>query len=212
MNWSLNELEAMCRKAARGAGYSWGLAEEAGKATRWLAAAGLPGPACLLHLLEAVDSRDFACFTPDITDATCTASQGFLCPLLTGAALCDGALGPLPSQGLRLMNLSSPLLLLPFVVTTFETAQLSWTRVKLSVDQGVVSRDGPALDLACPQADVAVLEPIAAVGGRPLAVQTRAILAADTCTRLAAFAHRTFAPATEASRLAGAGAGLSDND
>ena len=47
MNWSLNELDAMARKAARGAGYSWGLAEEAGRATRWLAAAGLPGPMCL---------------------------------------------------------------------------------------------------------------------------------------------------------------------
>ena len=31
MNWSLNELDAMARKAARGAGYSWGLAEEAGR-------------------------------------------------------------------------------------------------------------------------------------------------------------------------------------
>ena len=212
MNWSLNELEAMCRKAVRGAGYSWGLAEEAGKATRWLAAAGLPGPACLLHLLEAVDNRDFASFTPNITDATCTASHGFLCPLMTGTAMCDGALGPPPSQGLRLLNLSSPLLLLPFVVTAFETVQLSWTRVQLSAYQGVVSWDGAVLDLARPQADVAVLEPIAVAGCRPLAVQTRAILEAKTCTRLEAFAHRTFAPSTEASRLAGAGAGLSDND
>ncbi|MDG2403519.1 MAG: DUF3726 domain-containing protein [Paracoccaceae bacterium] len=212
MNWSLNELEALCRKAARGAGYSWGLAEEAGKATRWLAATGLPGPACLLHLLEAVDQRDFAGFKPDITDSTCTASHGFLCPLLTGAALCDGALGQSPSQGLRLVKLSSPLLLLPFVVTAFETAQLRWTRVQLSADQGAVSWKGVVRDLACPQADVAVLEPIAVAGGRPLAAQTRAILEVDNCTRLEAFAHRTFAPATEASRLVGAGAGLSDND
>lgn len=212
MNWSLNELEAMCRKAARGAGYSWGLAEEAGKATRWLAAAGLPGPACLLHLFEAVDSRDFASFKPNITDATCTASHGFLCPLMTGTAMCDGALGPPPPQGLRLVNLSSPLLLLPFVVTAFEIVQLSWIRVQLSACQGVISWDGAELDLARPQADVAVLEPIAVAGGRPLAVQTRAILEAETCTRLEAFAHRTFAPATEASRLAGAGAGLLDND
>ena len=33
MNLSLNEVDAMAKKAARGAGYSWGLAEEAGKAT-----------------------------------------------------------------------------------------------------------------------------------------------------------------------------------
>ena len=47
MTWSLNEIETLSRKAARGAGLSWGLAEEAGKATRWLAAAGLPGPQVL---------------------------------------------------------------------------------------------------------------------------------------------------------------------
>ncbi|MEL7259121.1 MAG: DUF3726 domain-containing protein, partial [Pseudomonadota bacterium] len=43
MSWSLNEVESLARKAARGAGYSWGLAEEAGKATRWTCAAGWPG-------------------------------------------------------------------------------------------------------------------------------------------------------------------------
>ena len=35
---------------------------------------------------------------------------------------------------------------------------------------------------------------------------------ATSWSRLAVFAQRTFAPATEASRLSGAGAGLSDNN
>jgi len=34
----------------------------------------------------------------------------------------------------------------------------------------------------------------------------------ETVNALSAFAARTYAPATEESRLAGAGAGLSDND
>ncbi|NND22495.1 MAG: DUF3726 domain-containing protein, partial [Silicimonas sp.] len=38
MSYSLNEVEATAKKAARGAGYPWGLAEEAAKATRWLCA------------------------------------------------------------------------------------------------------------------------------------------------------------------------------
>ena len=33
MNFSLNEMEAIAKRAARGAGYPWGLAEEASKAT-----------------------------------------------------------------------------------------------------------------------------------------------------------------------------------
>jgi hypothetical protein len=32
---SLNEIEAMAKRAVRGAGLAWGLAEEAGKALRW---------------------------------------------------------------------------------------------------------------------------------------------------------------------------------
>ncbi|MDG1258191.1 MAG: DUF3726 domain-containing protein, partial [Paracoccaceae bacterium] len=42
--------------------------------------------------------------------------------------------------------------------------------------------------------------------------QSRAVIDVKTRTCLEEFAQRTFAPATEASRLAGAGAGLSDND
>ncbi len=53
MSWSLNEIEGLARKAARGSGLSWGLAEEAGKATRWLCAAGLPGADALAGLLTA---------------------------------------------------------------------------------------------------------------------------------------------------------------
>ena len=33
---SLPEIDALCLKAARGAGYSWGVAEEASFAARWL--------------------------------------------------------------------------------------------------------------------------------------------------------------------------------
>ena len=40
MTWSLNELEAEVKKAIKGAGLSWGLAEEGSKAVRWLAAHG----------------------------------------------------------------------------------------------------------------------------------------------------------------------------
>ena len=47
MHASLNEIESLCKKAARGAGLSWGLAEEAGKAARWLSAHGLDGPGVL---------------------------------------------------------------------------------------------------------------------------------------------------------------------
>ena len=51
MTWSLNEIESLAKNATRGAGRDWGLAEEAGKATRWLCAAGWPGADLLAELL-----------------------------------------------------------------------------------------------------------------------------------------------------------------
>ena len=52
MALSQNEIESLCIKAARGAGYSWGLAEQAGFAAGWLAARGLDATAPLLALLR----------------------------------------------------------------------------------------------------------------------------------------------------------------
>ena len=47
---------------------------------------------------------------------------------------------------------------------------------------------------------------------RGLPTTTEVAIPADTLAALEALGHRTYAPATEASRLSGAGAGLTDND
>ena len=49
---SLNEIEGLSYKAARGAGMSWGLAEEAAFATRWLAVRDANWSGSLIALLE----------------------------------------------------------------------------------------------------------------------------------------------------------------
>ena len=54
MTWSLNELEAETRKAIRGAGLSWGLSEDGGKAVRWLAAHGVDPLPALRDVLDGM--------------------------------------------------------------------------------------------------------------------------------------------------------------
>jgi hypothetical protein len=51
--WSLNEIEALAGKAARGAGYDWGLAEEAGQSVRWLEARDFRGADALMAAINA---------------------------------------------------------------------------------------------------------------------------------------------------------------
>ena len=58
MSFALIEVEATAKKAARGAGHSWGMAEEAARAARWLCAHGIDGVAGLARALARVDGSD----------------------------------------------------------------------------------------------------------------------------------------------------------
>ncbi len=59
---SLNEVETIAAKAARGAGLSWGGAEEIGKAARAMARAGVAWDVQLLDLLAGVPVAITAAF------------------------------------------------------------------------------------------------------------------------------------------------------
>jgi hypothetical protein len=94
MKFSMNEVEAQAKKATRGAGYSWGLAEDAGKATRWLCHQGLDGVAELASLLqEAPDEKT--------------------CALVQGTRLSDAALRA-PTDRRLLPPVAQPVFLFPF--------------------------------------------------------------------------------------------------
>ncbi len=61
---TLVEIEGYFRKVARATGLHWGLAEEAGKAARWLAAFNLPGPELLLKHLQMIEGKDYEQYKP----------------------------------------------------------------------------------------------------------------------------------------------------
>ena len=113
MTLSLNEVEATAKRAARGAGYPWGLAEEAGKATRWLCSRDVDGCRALAKLLEQFDGEDITGWVPQTDSKTWTARDGTLCPVATGAAISD--LAPeIAANGIRLEVVAAPALLAPF--------------------------------------------------------------------------------------------------
>ena len=113
MTFSLNEVEALAKKAARGAGYTWGLAEEAGKAVRWLCAHDIDGCAVLADLLVEVDGLDQADCAP-VPGVIWTSRGEKLCPIAGGCALSDHA-EFLGDGNLRFENVMKPALLVPFV-------------------------------------------------------------------------------------------------
>lgn len=211
MTWSLNEIEALAKKAARGAGFTWGQAEEVGQAIRWLEARGLPGARTLADYLTWWDKDGSAQMRPDLDADPVTAPGGAICPVLAGLMLSDG-LGQ--RQRLVLESLRAPLLLLPFLSAT-ATARATGIGMKLGGVGLHLSPDGTLHATALPESDSMARVALAfgaAPEGDAIPVGLRSACPADAVNVLNTFAARTYAPATEESRLAGAGAGLTDND
>lgn len=211
--FSLSEIDSQCRKAVRGAGYSWGLAEEAGKAVRWLAARGLPGPEALAELLPWIDGVAPKAMTPDVKRLPWHGGAPMLCPIIAGAALNDRA-GLLKQRGsIEIGPVFNPLLLVAQAGKVAEaervTIDISWpgAQIQCGPDLVTVIADetllaGSADRVVCALSGYDCRGHMAKIGSREVAMEIWDLLAC--------FAHRTYAPATEQSRLSGAGAGLSD--
>ncbi len=212
---TLAEAESYLRKVARACGLDWGIAEEAGKAARWLAAFGLPGPELMLAHLENLRGKNYRDFIPDCTADPWHAPGGLQCPVISGAALADRSAQMLDGREFRLGAIAYPLLLAATVGqaarchrTVFTTA---WAGVRVSCFESGIAIDGNRDDLLLAEVESArcYQDDIAEPQRLP---STLAYTIDDAIfTRIDALAFETYAPATEESR-AGAGAGLIDND
>lgn len=215
---SRNELESLCLKAARGAGLSWGLAEETGSALGWLAAHGIDGTAVLLHHLTAQGATPWDDGRPvPMLRLWRTAKGGPLCPITAGASLLDCArlaAGPFEWQT-TLAEVAAPLLLLPFLA---RAAQIRGRSIKISWPSGhtQIGANGQLDHLTATQwAASATLSVTLAPTDEPdnpvaLAAPFTAVRA-DVLDGLSTLALRTTVPATEASRK-GAGSTTVDDD
>lgn len=115
---SLNEIRALAAGAARGAGLPWGVAEEAGRAARWLEARGLAGLSALDGALERLSAPDWRRSFPVPEGAVWRAEASEIDGLLAGMTLADRADRPLPfaaGGALLLVRVRWPLLAVPFL-------------------------------------------------------------------------------------------------
>lgn len=202
---SLNEIETTVLKAARGAGYGWGLAEEAGAAARWLAQCDLPWAATVGNLLAENTVRLVG------TDRVMSN------PLVAGTCICDDMAidGGTP---LNLAAVVAPLWLAAVVgvgrrgkpvrvCMEWSKAALESLRGTLQHAAGDLANPGPALvsiRTRHPAAETAVGARTQSHGGHRVD---------DAVWRLLMdLERRTYVPSSVRSRETGAGAAPSDND
>lgn len=186
MSWSLGEIADLSKKAARGAGFSWGLAEEAAWAVRWLAERNLPGPEALARALTDVDGH---------------------CPLGLGVRIADdGDLGAVSTVA----DVAGPLLCVPFLSRA--TVRGQGARFMVGGVTFSVGASGSDLFVALPdRGAITFLGPCAQPVAAPLTTRIRNV---DHVAlhQLETLARRVYAPATARSRELGAGTTGSDND
>lgn len=216
MSHSLNEIAALAKRAARGAGLSWGMAEEAGRAARWLASYDLTGPALLCDVLTKNDRVPQEQVAPVSLAGDWQAPSGELCPLAAGATLNDCADRLADGTPIVMNNVACPLLVLPFgawaAIHLEHPVRLIWSNLRIDTDGVALWLDDPKSEFAAHNAAVLTCQLTSRRTDAALHPKQRGTVDPEIWARLDAFAQRTFAPATKASRLLGAGAGLSDND
>ncbi|HRD75342.1 MAG TPA: DUF3726 domain-containing protein [Hyphomicrobiaceae bacterium] len=200
MRVSFNEIEGTVLKAARGAGYPWGLAEEASRAARFLAASGLPW-------LETAAAA--------FSEAAVRAIGGDnwqLNPIAAAAWYADfgGAKGGAFSGARMLAPVWFAGVLAVGTGRIGEAMAISWIGhdrpAKLVIWRGaLVSAEGA---LAATEATTFECR----VVGPAVAAVTDCHVDERRWAALQALEKNTYVPASDHSRIAGAGAGLVDND
>lgn len=238
---SNNEAASLIKLAARGVGYSWGLGEEAAHISRWLVERQLPVLELFSALFSWVDERDFSQLILLQNDTGWCCSRDELCPLICGAAIIDSASMLLPTDKIQLNNVVCPMLLMPFLseasVTLKKSIRITCNGVELIINGtyiqfvgdssetlnnraflnspasmciGVVSESSDSPRVSTDSDGALLRDPIIELW--PVVCHSRISTNLRCLESLKQYAHRTYAPASEQSRLSGAGAGTSDND
>ncbi len=200
MKVSLNEIEQTVLKAARGAGLAWGEAEDVAAAARWLAWQRMEWLERLVGVLETYSEQ-----------RETNESAIFLAAKLSD----DAAL----EHGVTVAAASDVAWLCAHAAAQAVAAQRF---VAVRAGEGAVAIDPhgaiAAREGALPEAATTTVARVLYIGdaGEGCAAETPSVgarvVGIDFWRRLEDLAAITYVPASETSRMSGAGAGTSDND
>ncbi len=210
MRVSLYEIEATMRKASMGAGLSFGLAEDIGKASVWLAMVKQFDVKAILEAI-CVHKRTIEMHNnvPGVT--TFPNAQSALC----GVSAIELLLCEADCSAVQLTNADSELLLAGFAGITAKNHNVEFCFEFSNGAMYQISGEnfvGNEISILSPS-DISITYVPAISSQKPTPIVTQGIDVDEENWRKAEMlAAKTYVKQTHASRASGAGAGLTDND
>ena len=201
---TLSEIDTTSKRATRGAGFSWGIAEEVGKNMRLLELYGLPGIKNLNKFLKDYKEKQFQKIT--LISETNYASKNPFCPITLGTNFIDQVNLLDKKLNIQISNLAFPILFIPFVS---RASEIVGKKIFLKVDdkeflfnlnQSIYSNylKNEILE-NCNNINISFLE-------------NNNSFNEDEWKELYKLSEDTFVEENESLKIGAAGAGLTDND
>ena len=207
------------RKAIVGAGYDIGLAEDVSRASGWLCANGIDGATLLFDALGKTVIIPKVSVSPNSISSfkdVCILSCG---PSVIDILVSDFKQNTEEKSQIHLSNIDAPFLLIGLAANAMRDYRVTIEILFSSGEIIMLSPSSVNLNAVAPQSGVdAVLKcSLPKLSnqqeGIPIKDEKKSILISEKSVQLLdTLAAKTYVPASEASRLAGAGAGLTDND
>ena len=199
---SLSEIDTTSKRASKAAGFSWGIAEEIGKAIRNLELFGLPGIKNLNLYLKKIKK-----IHPEkIGKIEKVNKKKELCPIYCGVAFLDQCKQLEILKTIKFYNVSYPMLIIPFISKASEIVgrkiliQFNKSNFLINFNKSILSKNiEKKIDVLASEISIEFLE-------------NKNSFLDQEWEELYKLSEETFVEESESLREKGAGAGLTDND
>ena len=199
---SLSEIDTTSKRASKAAGFSWGIAEEIGKAIRSLELFGLPGVINLNLYLKKIKKNH----PKKINKIGKENKNKETCPIYCGVAFLDQCKQLETLEIIKFYNVNYPLLILPFISKASEIlgkkilVQFNNTSFLTNFNKSILSKN---IDKKVnPLANEISIE----------FLENKNSFSDQDWNELYRLSEETFVEESDSLKHGGAGAGLTDND
>ena len=201
---SLSEIDTVSKRATRGAGFDWGIAEEVGKNIRMLEMLGIAGIKNLNHYYKIKVKKNFEKI--NLIDKENKSNKLEYCPIIAGVSFLDQvrSLGSLSE--IKFENIAFPILFLPFVS---RASEIVGRKILLKVDNRTF-----LLNYNTSIYSNSLNEGVTTIGNKVVVkfLENQDSFEENEWKELYTLSEKTFVEENESLKQGAAGAGLTDND